>query len=135
MGSKENIARTSRDNILDILDNFIENIQHVRKFLLIVSISVLFLAPLSIGLSVYLITHRSFFKVLENNNDFGSFLILFLVSVIIISIIWMIIGIKHYFSLSIWNKKYKQYIKRKTELDETIYRDFDRSNFDNEKNV
>ena len=66
MGSKENMARTSRENILDILDNFIENIQHVRKFLLIVSVSVLFLAPLSIGLSVYLITHQSFFKVLEN---------------------------------------------------------------------
>ena len=62
-GSKENMARTSRENILDILDNFIENIQHVRKFLLIVSVSVLFLAPLSIGLSVYLITHQSFFKV------------------------------------------------------------------------
>ena len=49
----------ARENILSLMDSFIEQITSIRKTLLGVSISALILAPLAIGLSVYLILHPS----------------------------------------------------------------------------
>jgi hypothetical protein len=45
----------SRYRILSLIDNFIEQIFQIRKTLLGVSISALVLAPIAIGLSVYLL--------------------------------------------------------------------------------
>lgn len=53
------------------MDSFIEQITAIRKTLLGVSISALILAPLAIGLSIYLSLHRSFFAILEIENEFG----------------------------------------------------------------
>jgi hypothetical protein len=61
----------ARENILGLMDSFIEQITTIRKILLGVSISALLLAPLAIGLSVYLIFHPSFFAILEIENEFG----------------------------------------------------------------
>jgi hypothetical protein len=53
------------------MDSFIEQITAIRKTLLGVSISALILAPLAIGLSIYLSLHRSSFAILEIENEFG----------------------------------------------------------------
>lgn len=74
----------TRENILSLMDSFIEQITSIRKTLLGVSISALILAPFAIGLSVYLILHPSFFAILEIENEFGFVLIILLGAVLII---------------------------------------------------
>ena len=110
----------TRENILSLMDSFIEQITSIRKTLLGVSISALILAPFAMGLSVYLIIHPSFFAILEIENEFGSVLSILLGAVLIISSIWLISGIRQYRSISSWSKRYNEYKKEKEDLDRKI---------------
>jgi hypothetical protein len=109
-----------RQNVLTIIDSFIEQVLEIRKTLFGVSISALILAPLAIGLSIFLLQHASFFAVLEIENEFGIALGILLIAVIMISSIWIISGIKQYRSISSWNKRYNEYVKEKQEIDRNI---------------
>ncbi len=110
----------ARENILSLMDGFIEQITSIRKTLLGVSISALILAPLAIGISVYLILHPSFFAILEIENEFGLVLSILLVAVLIISSIWFASGIRQYGSISSWGKRYNEYKKEKEDMDRKI---------------
>lgn len=107
-------------DILSSMDLFIEKIQHLRGVMLGVSLSALILAPLAIGISIYLITHPKFFHLVENENEFASLLIILLTVVLVTSGIWLVTGIQQFKSLSLWNKRYLNYLKRKEELDNDI---------------
>jgi hypothetical protein len=117
-GSNSNTI--SRDNILSLMDSFIEQITAIRKTLLGVSISALTLAPLAIGLSIYLLLHPSFFAMLEIENEFGLVLSILLGAVLVISSIWLITGIRQYSSISSWSSRYNEYVKEKEQMDRKI---------------
>ena len=102
------------------MEGFIEQINRIRKILLGVSVSAIVLAPLAIGLSIFLITHPRFFRVLENERDFGVVLSVLLAAVIVISAIWLVVGVRQHLSLSSWNKRYSQYAKEKDEINKKI---------------
>lgn len=114
----------TNSDILGTLDNIIEKIQKQRKVMLGVSISALVLAPFATGLSIYLLTHPTFFYILELEDEFGTFLSILLGGIIIISGIWLYTGIRQYFSLSSWDKRYCGYLNKKNELDESISKEF-----------
>ena len=111
---------TTRQDVLNLIDSFIEQIHRVRKILLGVSIFAVILAPFAIGLSVYLIFHPSFFSILDTEDEFGIILSILLGAVIIISSIWLVTGIRQYKSVKFLNGKYKQYMKEKDEIDRKI---------------
>jgi hypothetical protein len=121
--SEHNYSDTSvkyRENILSLIDYFIEQITSIRKTLLIVSISALLLSPLAIGLAIYLISHPSFFTILEIEHEFGFVLSILLAAVFIISFIWLASGIRQYRSIIPWSKRYEQYKKEKEDMDRKI---------------
>src|SRR5919198_4097054 len=111
---------SSRYTILSLIETFIEQIFHIRKTLLGVSISAIIMAPIAIGLSVFLLRHPSFFAVLEIENEFGVALGVLLGSIIIISSIWLVVGISQYRLIGSWNKRYRNYIREKQEMDKMI---------------
>ena len=113
-------SSSSRYNILNLIETFIEQIFHIRKTLLGVSISAIVMAPIAIGLSVFLLRHPSFFAVLEIENEFGVALGVLLGSIIIISSIWLVVGISQYRLIGSWNKRYRNYIREKQEIDRSI---------------
>jgi uncharacterized membrane protein len=123
MGGEENKPATRKD-VLGLIDSFIEQIQQIRKILFGMSISAIVLAPLAIVLSVYLLVHPSFFAVLDTEDEFGFVLSILLGSVIMISAIWLVTGIKEYRSMSTWKGRYTQYMKEKEELDRKIASQF-----------
>ena len=84
---------TTSDNILSLIDSFIEQIFHMRRTLDIISISAIILACLAIALSIFLKT-STFFAVLEIENEFGLILGILLGAIVIISAIWVVAGIK-----------------------------------------
>ena len=110
----------ARENILSLMDSFIEQITSIRKTLLGVSISALLLAPLAIGLSIYLILHPSFFAILEIENEFGLVLSILLMAILIISSIWLVSGIRQYRSINSWSERYNAYKKEKEDMDRKI---------------
>jgi len=109
-----------RNDILSSMDNFIEKIQHLKGMMLGVSLSALILAPFAVGISAYLITHPKFLKLIENENEFGFMLIVLLTMVPITSGIWLVTGLRQLKSLSSWNKRYYNYLKKRESLDEEI---------------
>ncbi len=110
----------NRNDILSSMDSFIEKIQHIRGLMLGVSISALILAPFAIGISIYLITHPKFLHLVENETEFALMLILFLTVVLVTSGIWLVTGIQQFRSLSSWNKRYCDYLKKREDLDKSI---------------
>jgi hypothetical protein len=127
------VPSSSRYRILSLIDNFIEQIFQIRKTLIGVSISALVLAPIAIGLSVFLLQHPSFFAILDIENEFGDVLAVLLGAIIIISSIWLVAGIKQYRLIGSWKKRYGDYIREKQEMDRKIasqYGDEDNSSSD-----
>jgi hypothetical protein len=118
------LSTTARENLLTLMDSFIQQILNIRKTLLGVSVSALILAPIAIGLSVYLIRHPSFFAILEIENEFGTVLSILLGSVIIISSIWLYAGIKQYRKIGSWNSRYNAYMNEKKEINRKISAQF-----------
>ena len=111
---------TNNTDILNLIDGFIDQISKIRTVLKGVSVSALILAPLAIGLSLFLISHSSFFTILQREYDFGFVLIILLGSVIAISSVWIISGLRQYRMISEWNKRYANYLTNKEEIRKTI---------------
>ena len=114
---------TARADILNLVDSFIDQMSKIRTVLKGLSVSALILAPLAIGLSLFLISHPSFFAVIDRESEFGIILVILLVSVIVISSIWIIIGIRQYRIVTSWNDRYASYLSNKEELDRKIAMD------------
>jgi hypothetical protein len=121
---EDDVTNTARANLLTLMDTFIQQILNIRTTLLGVSISALILAPIAIGLSVYLIRHPSFFAILEIENEFGTVLSVLLVSVIVISCVWLYAGIKQYKKIGSWSSRYKAYLNEKSEINRKISSQF-----------
>ena len=114
------MSSTSRHDVLTLIDLFIEQIFKIRKTLLGVSISALVIAPIAIGLSIFLLRHPSFFAILETESEFGLVLSILLGAVIVISSIWLVAGIRQYRSVSSWNVRYKDFVTEKEEIEKKI---------------
>lgn len=118
----------SRKNILNLADSFVEQTVKIKKTLWNFSILAIILAPLAFSLAVYLIIHPSFFDVLQTHNEFGAVLIVLLVSVIAISLAWIIFAVKQYRWIDRWNSGYNQFISRQREIDNKIATEFSLDN-------
>ena len=121
----EDIDEHPNHSIRDVIESFVEQIQTTRKLLFGITISALILAPLAIGLSVYLAKHEHFFFILEEYDEFGTFLVVLLATVTIVSSIWLVLGIQQFVMLKSWNARYSSYIKKKEKLDEKILSSFE----------
>jgi hypothetical protein len=109
----KDLDSVSPQNVVHLIDRFIEQMLQTRKILtmtLSLSICSIIIAPIAIGLSIYLLQHPSFFALLERENELGLVLGGLLIAVIIVSSLWFVVGVKQYLSISSWNKKYSIYI-------------------------
>jgi hypothetical protein len=113
-----------RKGLMELLDDFIDQVLFIRRTLFTVSLSAILLAPVSIALCIYLFVHPSFFKVLDATDDFGEILTVLLVSVIGASAIWLAVGIKQYNSINSWNKKYVEYQQAQRQMEKKLEEEF-----------
>jgi len=110
----------NHNNILSSMDLFIEKIQQLRGIMLGMSFSALILAPLAIGISLYLITHPKFRVLVESEGEFALLLTVLLTVVLVTSGIWLVAGLQQFKSLSSWNRRYCGYLKKRDDLDKEI---------------
>jgi hypothetical protein len=124
----EDTSNSTRQNVISLMDNFIEQLLRARKTLALaftLSISSILLTPLAIGISIFLLLHPSFFVILEKEDGFGIFLSILLIGIIIVSSTWLVTGIKQYRSIRSWNKKYDTFLKKREEIDRNILSEYD----------
>ncbi len=110
----------SGNNILSSMDLFIEKIQQLKGIMLGVSFSAVILAPLAMGISIYLFTHPNFLRLIEHEGEFAILLTVLLTVVLVTSGIWLVAGIQQFRSLSSWNKRYCNYLQKREDLDKDI---------------
>jgi len=110
----------NQNNILSSMDLFIEKIQQLKGLMLGVSFSAVILAPLAIGISLYLLTHPKFLQLVEHEGEFAILLTILLTAVLVTSGIWLVAGIQQFRSLNSWNKRYCDYLKKREDLDRDI---------------
>jgi hypothetical protein len=122
--NQDKVTFSTRQDILALLDGFIQQIHNIRRILLGMSVSAIVLGPLAIALSIYLLLHPSFFAILERENEFGLVLTVLLGAVIITSGVWLVTGIRQYYSMSQWKKRYEEYLKEKEAIDRKIASQF-----------
>ncbi len=122
--NQDAVSSPTRQDILTMLDSFIRQIENIRRILFGMSVSAIVLAPLAIALSIYLLVHPTFFAVLEIENEFGIVLTVLLGAVILTSAIWLFTGIRQYYSMNQWKKRYDEYVKEKEEIDKKIASQF-----------
>jgi uncharacterized membrane protein len=125
---EEDASNIASQNIISLMDNFIEQLLQARRTLVVaftLSVSSIILAPLAVGISIYLLLHPSFFVALENQDEFGIFLTILLVGIIIVSSIWLVTGIRQYRSIKSWNKKYDMFVKKREEIDRNIVSEYE----------
>ena len=118
------IMNSERNNILTLIDSFIEQITKIRRFFIGVSFSSIILAPIAISLALYLFTHQSFFRIVEAEKEFGFGLVVLLIAVVIISSILFVSGILQYRQIGSWHKKYESYKKEKEDINQYIANKF-----------
>jgi hypothetical protein len=118
-GKRGEMTSNSTD-ILNLIDGFIDQISKIRTIVKGVSVSALILAPLAIVLSIFLLTHSSFFTILEDEDEFGLVLIILLGSVISISCVWIVAGLRQYHMISDWNKRYANYLTNREQVRKNI---------------
>jgi hypothetical protein len=122
--NQDGLSSSTRQDILTMLYGFIQQIHHIRKILLAMSVSAIVLGPLAIALSIYLLSHPSFFALLERENEFGLVLSVLLGAVIITSGVWLVTGIRQYRSISKWKKRHEEYQREKEAIDRKIASQF-----------
>lgn len=110
----------NQNNIISSMDLFIDKIQQIKGLMLGVSFSAVILAPLAIGISLYLLTHPKFLQLVEHEGEFAVLLTILLTVVLVTSGIWLVAGIQQFRSLSSWNKRYCDYLKKREDLDKDI---------------
>ena len=116
----ESQPSSTRTDILDLMDGFIEKMLNIRRILLGVTVSGLVLAPFAIGLSIFLMTHPRFFQILQREYEFGAILGVLLGVIISVSAVWLVTGIRQYLEVKSWNKRYSEFLKEKDEINKKI---------------
>ena len=126
MTSKDN---KPTQNIFQIMDEIVRQLNRTKKMFLIMIVSVVVVVPSTFIVTFTLLGGPSFWSGEPhvggppNESAFGiarAIVIVFLLA-------WIVIGIRQWFVLSKWTKKYKQYKDLQKKLDEKLM-DFDSDN-------
>jgi Na+-driven multidrug efflux pump len=127
--SSSNDNTQPKENLFQIMDGIIYHLNRTKKMFIIMILSIMIIPPIS-----FIITFAIFgppFPVDRSTipherfgaHGFGLGFATARAVPFIISLIWLGIGIRQWFVLSKWTKKYKQYRELQKKIDEKL--DFD----------
>ena len=106
----------SSDNIFKIMDGVISQLNKTKKMFIIMILTVMILPPLTFAIS-----HALLEMPFEHRPEHGPpFFWSFHNIPLVISLVWLGIGIRQWLVLSGWTKKYNKYKKLQDEIDKKL---------------
>jgi hypothetical protein len=108
------------DNILNLIDSFIEQMLKITNILKLMSISSLIMIVIAWGVTMYIIYHPLFISLLTIDSEFRLTLYILIASILGIFSMCIINAIRQYKIINSWNKRYQAFILRKYDLDKKI---------------
>ncbi len=110
-----------RESILEVLDELIFHLNNTKGIFTLLIISSVILAPIALILGGIFITFPRFmFFLLNKVPDVGIILLVYVIISIILSSIWLYIGIKEQRFFSKWNNKFRRYMSLKSQIDKEL---------------
>ncbi|MFZ0326670.1 MAG: hypothetical protein WAL66_05140 [Nitrososphaeraceae archaeon] len=118
-----------KENLFEIMDGIIDQLNRTKKMFIIMILSIMIIPPISFVVSFALlgppfpvdrmVSHERF------GHGFGFGFATVRAIPFLISVIWLGIGVRQWFVLSSWTKKYRLYREMQSKIDEKL--DFDQN--------
>ena len=130
----ENVNKRSGSNIFYMMDGIIDQLNRTKRLFIIMILTIMIIPPIVFVLSFMLLgfpfhndnddSNLTYNKPWGNDSSSSSnfnpsFRYLPLIPVIVV-IVWLSIGIRQWFVLSKWDKKYKKYRELQKKIDEEL---------------
>ena len=110
-----------RESIFEVLDELIFHLNSTKSIFTLLIISSLILAPIALILWGIFITFPRFLSFLLNRvPDVGIILVAYVAISIIMSSIWLFVGIKEQRFFSKWNKRFRRFLSLKHQIDKEL---------------
>jgi hypothetical protein len=107
-------------NLFQIIDGIISQLNKTKKMFILMILTLMILPPISFVITFAVLGPPMFFDAGIRHEGFGRGFALVRVVPIIIFIIWLGIGIRQWFVLSNWTKKYERYKELQKKVDEKL---------------
>ena len=118
MGKSE---ESQESNFLETLDDLIFHMNESRMTFSILNVTSLIVAPISIIVALFFLFHPGFIRLLLLNQFFlGVIFLLYVILTVVISTVWLIVGLKEHRFLSKWNNRFRKYLTLKEKIDREL---------------
>ena len=122
--SKGEEKTQERTSLLETIDDLIFHMNDPRMLFVILTISSLIIAPIAIIMAIVLMGHPFFLPlILSKSRFFGLIFLFYIIFVVILSLIWLYVGLKEYRFLSRWNERFKKYMSLKERIDRELQKE------------
>jgi hypothetical protein len=128
--NKSGDDKERRENLFQIMDGIINQLNVTKKIFIIMIISIMIVTPLSIAVTFVLFDPPFHFGPGSPPERFGPgpnpFFGITKYLPMMVALVWLGIGIRQWFVLSEWTKKYERYKELQKKIDEKL--DYDNDN-------
>lgn len=110
-----------RRSIFEVLDELIFHLNTTKSTFTFLIVSSFILAPLALIVAAVITIHPAFLGVLLNRLPaVGTMIIAFIVITVILSAVWLAIGVKERAFFSAWNTRFSRFMSLKERIDREL---------------
>ena len=122
---EDNNDNKSRENIFQIMDGIIAQLNRTKKMFIIMILSLMIIPPIAFAVTFALLGPPFHFDDGSRGGPPDSFgpppqFAVARIIPILVSLVWLGIGIRQWFVLSRWSKKYERYKELQKRVDEKL---------------
>jgi len=111
--------------LLEMIDNLILHINEERTWFNVLIATSILAAPISLLFTLYLLLHRRLVAfIFMRDPVLGITAIIYFAIVLVVSSLWLIVGLKEFNFISRWNSRFKRYFSLKERLDKELRKEF-----------
>jgi len=111
--------------LLEMIDNLILHINEERTWFNVLIATSILAAPISLLFTLYLLLHRRLVAfIFMRDPVLGITAIIYFAIVLVVSSLWLIVGLKEFNFISRWNSRFKRYFSLKERLDKELGKEF-----------
>jgi hypothetical protein len=112
----------SKENIFQIMDEIIAQLNRTKKMFIIMILTLMIIPPIAFAVTFALLGPPFPFHDRQSPDNFGPppQIAVARIVPILVSIVWLGIGIRQWFVLSKWSKKYERYKELQKKIDEKL---------------
>lgn len=115
----------SEAGLLEMIDSLILHINEERTWFNVLIATSILAAPISLLFTLYLLLHRRLVALIFMRDPvLGITAIIYFAIILVVSSLWLIVGLKEFNFISKWNSRFRRYFSLKERLDKELRKEF-----------